>query len=153
MELATIHSVWMDKLQPAVSQMNGVALLPMSTSLGSCYFVQANTIKRRSTVDQIYLQHLWSLSDCTDKNIFTEYNLGREVCNWFCGRLQWTMLVVRWKFTSWKTEILPTVKPFYNDHLMGYISAFWSSSRWPLVISMSSRRQKLLATVNWYLQS
>ena len=24
-----------------------------------------------------------------------------------------------------------TVKPVYNDHLMGYISAFWSSSRWP----------------------
>ena len=25
-----------------------------------------------------------------------------------------------------------TVKPVYNDHLMGYFSAFWSSSRWPL---------------------
>ena len=24
-----------------------------------------------------------------------------------------------------------TVKPAYNDHLMGYFSAFWSSSRWP----------------------
>ena len=24
-----------------------------------------------------------------------------------------------------------TVKPVYNDHLMGYLSAFWSSSRWP----------------------
>ena len=24
-----------------------------------------------------------------------------------------------------------TVKPVYNDHLMGYFSAFWSSSRWP----------------------
>ena len=23
------------------------------------------------------------------------------------------------------------VKPVYNDHLMGYFSAFWSSSRWP----------------------
>ena len=31
---------------------------------------------------------------------------------------------------------------------MGYLSAFWSSSRWP-----SSRRQKLLARLNWYLQS
>ena len=27
--------------------------------------------------------------------------------------------------------ILPTVKPVYNDHLMGYFSASWSSSRWP----------------------
>ena len=26
---------------------------------------------------------------------------------------------------------LGTVKPVYNDHLMGYFSAFWSSSRWP----------------------
>ena len=24
-----------------------------------------------------------------------------------------------------------TAKPVYNDHLMGYFSAFWSSSRWP----------------------
>ena len=24
-----------------------------------------------------------------------------------------------------------TVKPVYNDHLMGYSAAFWSSSRWP----------------------
>ena len=24
-----------------------------------------------------------------------------------------------------------TVKPVYNDHLMGYFSAFWTSSRWP----------------------
>ena len=26
---------------------------------------------------------------------------------------------------------LGTMKPVYNDHLMGYFSAFWSSSRWP----------------------
>ena len=25
-----------------------------------------------------------------------------------------------------------TVKPVYNDHLMGYFSAVWSSSRWPM---------------------
>ena len=24
-----------------------------------------------------------------------------------------------------------TVKPVYNDHLVGYFSAFWGSSRWP----------------------
>ena len=28
-------------------------------------------------------------------------------------------------------SILCTVKPVYNDHLMAYFSAFWSSSRWP----------------------
>ena len=25
-----------------------------------------------------------------------------------------------------------TVKPVYNDHLMGYFSAFWSSYRWSM---------------------
>ena len=29
-----------------------------------------------------------------------------------------------------KWQIADTVKPVYNDHLMGYFSAFWSSSRW-----------------------
>ena len=29
----------------------------------------------------------------------------------------------------WKHD--DTVKPVYNDHLMGYFSAFWNSSRWP----------------------
>ena len=29
------------------------------------------------------------------------------------------------------TMISTTVKPVYNDHQMGYFSAFWSSSRWP----------------------
>ena len=28
-------------------------------------------------------------------------------------------------------SVLCTVKPVYNDHLMGYFSAIWSSSRWP----------------------
>ena len=30
-----------------------------------------------------------------------------------------------------RTSTAYTVKPVYNDHLMGYFSAFWSSSRWP----------------------
>ena len=29
------------------------------------------------------------------------------------------------------TTLNSTVKPVYNDHLMGYFSPFWSSSRWP----------------------
>ena len=33
--------------------------------------------------------------------------------------------------TAWLWNVLYTVKPVYNDHLMGYCSAFWSSSRWP----------------------
>ena len=49
--------------------------------------------------------------------------------------------------------LLSTVKPVYNDHPMGYFSASWSSSRWPRATKMSSRRQKLLARVDWYLPS
>ena len=32
---------------------------------------------------------------------------------------------------AWYSEEVYTVKSVYNDHLMGYFSAFWSSSRWP----------------------
>ena len=39
--------------------------------------------------------------------------------------------------------IYTTVKPVYNDRLIGYFSAF----------SSSPRRQKLLIRVNWYFQS
>ena len=31
----------------------------------------------------------------------------------------------------WESLDTFTVKPVYNDHLMVYFSAFWSSSRWP----------------------
>ena len=35
----------------------------------------------------------------------------------------------RWGFVlCFRTN---TVKPLYNDYLIGYVSAFWSSSRWP----------------------
>ena len=30
-----------------------------------------------------------------------------------------------------KQILFVIVKPVYNDHLMGYFSAIWSSSRWP----------------------
>ena len=35
------------------------------------------------------------------------------------------------KRTPWYRVIFYTVKSVYNDHLTGYFSAFWSSSRWP----------------------
>ena len=44
------------------------------------------------------------------------------------------ILSLQWEFA--------TVKPVYKDHLIGYFSAFWIS-----------RRQTLLAGVNWYIQS
>ena len=50
-------------------------------------------------------------------------------------------------------SLLHTVKPGYNDHLMVYFTAFWSSSRWPRATLMSSRKQKLLTRVNWYIQT
>ena len=34
-------------------------------------------------------------------------------------------------WSKWLVTLVYTVKPVYNDYLMGYFSAFWSSSRWP----------------------
>ena len=38
-----------------------------------------------------------------------------------------------WVFRMWihRYGLSTTVKPVYNDHLVGYFSAFWSPSRWP----------------------
>ena len=33
--------------------------------------------------------------------------------------------------SSIDTKIHDAAKPVYNDHLVGYFSAFWGSSRWP----------------------
>ena len=41
-------------------------------------------------------------------------------------------VMVRDISSQWPRTLAYTVKPVYNDHLMGYLSAFWSSSRWPL---------------------
>ena len=42
-------------------------------------------------------------------------------------------VILRMKTTTTKIMTIydNTVKPVYNNHLMGYFSAFWSSSRWP----------------------
>ena len=67
-------------------------------------------------------------------------------CWWlYSGIIVLITLFPKWLSTkACRVRSLYTVKPVYNDHLMGYFSAFWSSSR--------SRRQTLLARVNWYLQ-
>ena len=35
-------------------------------------------------------------------------------------------------YLIWGNKWYCTVKHVYNDHLMGYFSAFWSPSRWPV---------------------
>ena len=67
--------------------------------------------------------------------------------------LAWVTITRLWPCWWIINVIYNTVKPVYNDHPMGYFSSFWSSSRWPRATYMSSRRQTLLARVNWYLQS
>ena len=68
-------------------------------------------------------------------------------CGWL---LRWSSVSLLWLLHCivfcWVCSY--TVKPVYNDHLMGYFSAFWSSTRWPMATEMSSRRQKLLAKVD-----
>ena len=61
-------------------------------------------------------------------------------------------IVMPYEYHHWFKHT-DTVKPLYNDHLMGYFSAFWGSSRWPRATYMSSRRQKLLTRINCYIQS
>ena len=75
---------------------------------------------------------------------------------WTAGLTVASFDVVAWYtggLSSAAKRLHHTVKPAYNDHLMGYFSAFWSSSRWPKATQMSSSRQRLLARVNGYLQS
>ena len=43
-----------------------------------------------------------------------------------------------------------TVKPGYNDHLMGYFSAFWGSSRWPITGNKSYYRGGRYRQVSMY---
>ena len=109
-----------------------------------------------------YLNNTMSSDDARIYNIFRATLQRRLTCGLFHGT--WSLTGV-WLSSGVSAYVrdssgcgeLPgnysTLQPVYNDHLMGYFAAFWSSSRWPLAIYMSSRRQKLLARVNWYLQS
>ena len=54
----------------------------------------------------------------------------------FRSLYSWKLIFIRncpFQLLQFATKISfgNTVKPVYNDHLMGYFSAFWSSSRWP----------------------
>ena len=53
------------------------------------------------------------------------YNEWIDLCNAMSAHRQ------RWGGINGGVSLAITVKPVYNDHLMGYLSAFWSSSRWP----------------------
>ena len=75
-------------------------------------------------------QHRWS-------NHITEFKI------WYVWRLRGlsylnkpTFFLIyhdknHWYDENTKNIYHNTVKPVYNDHLMGHFSAFWSSSRWP----------------------
>ena len=67
-------------------------------------------------------------------------------CRIWCKVLQMLFPSIGFETTEFPTG--STVKPVYNDHLMGYSSAFWGSSMWPRANYMSSRRQKLLTRAN-----
>ena len=55
--------------------------------------------------------------------------------NYFLNNTYLNVLPEKWSFfqSSMRYENLrQVVKPVYYDHRMGYFSAFWGSSRWPL---------------------
>ena len=99
---------------------------------------------------------------CIEINIssFKKMHLKMSSAKWWPSWPQCVRFSIHWP-PLWLPQPPPicahlgcyTAKPVYNDHLMGYFSAFWSSSRWPRATSLSSRRQKLLTRVNWYLKS
>ena len=77
---------------------------------------------------------------------FTVYSTAQGLCTRFalCFVVIWSwldlpiFLSVSLELRQWsdftnasKATMNDTVKPVYNDHRMGYFSAFWSSSRWP----------------------
>ena len=78
----------------------------------------------------------WTLSPCKYLFGWNKESMGRTntmhfvqktpknaLLNWF---MQWNNQIITYTISI----IFYTVKPVYNGHLMGYLSAFWSSSRW-----------------------
>ena len=70
--------------------------------------------------------------------IFVNCSCTRKLAQcWFSLKGLWpvgvvvTMLEGAYETGGPIRGIARTVKPVYNDHLMGYFSAFWSSSWWP----------------------
>ena len=57
------------------------------------------------------------------------------------------------QYPSFIARKINTVKPVFNNHLMGYFSAFWSSLGGQGPPRWAPERQTLLARVNWYLRS
>ena len=77
-------------------------------------------IKLITTID-------WNGAECMKINLPT-----LAIRSWYiniCTRFYWHDDIVSSKW--FHVSYVVTVRPVYNDHLMGYFSAFWSSSRWP----------------------
>ena len=68
-----------------------------------------------------------------DEEIWIASSLIKHTCNLFLF-IFYHFSPLRWR-TSWSWPEYPgnLSSPVYSDHLMGYLSAFWSSSRWPRV--------------------
>ena len=78
----------------------------------------AAILSRPQCVNPLYTEFLWSNTNI----FFTLFHSSTLICS----RLLLPSLPLRY-FSKF---CLGTMKPVYNNHLMGYFSAFWSSSRW-----------------------
>ena len=72
----------------------------------------------------------------TGNSIFypSVYNVDIDVlvtAKCFATMLSLTVAFRNSLYPKMNTQKAGTVKPVYNDHIMGYFSAFWISSRWP----------------------
>ena len=71
-------------------------------------------------------------------NVFLMVQLtaNQQLCDGFeLSRQQAVTWSKNWHRSQTRTQWGNTVKPVYNDHLMGYFSAVWSSFRWPRATS------------------
>ena len=105
------------------------------------YFIYVMNVK-------MFIVHMFStlcthyFPSCCLLNIPVSFLLIRallQVTSWgILGRIahfvfdsRWTdIIIIAPRRPHHTGGIQATLKPFYNDHLMGYFSAFWSSSRW-----------------------
>ena len=123
------------------------ARYPVVESVGEIYFVNEACFyydqghKILWSVKTLYLVYYVTALSRACTHISRRRNIVHHMFTWiFCYVIYKTVypptytrhiLIQHYIWCNDEMFRIYTVKPVYNDHLMGYFSAFWSSSRWP----------------------
>ena len=113
------YSVTATTLQPPIKQLCRIIVAYINFGLHVWYFCNPGMSIGMKVFNATYLYHSLSLNTPygiknKNKNKTKKLDHGLVPCGIYDAN-----------------ATACTVKPVYNDHLMGYFSAFWSSSRWP----------------------